>query len=99
MSGVKFDEDKVRMELLPPELLVGTAQILTFGAEKYSDRNWEEGMDWSRVFGALMRHMWAWWGGEHLDPETGASHLKHAACCIAFLMAYEERGTGKDDRP
>lgn len=98
MSGVKFDEDKVRMELLPPELLVGTAQILTFGAEKYGVRNWEGGMDWSRVFGALMRHMWAWWKGENLDPETGHSHLKHAACCIAFLMAYEERGTGKDDR-
>lgn len=99
MSGVKYDVGKVRMELLPPELLSGTATILTFGAEKYSDRNWEEGMKWSRVFGALMRHMWAWWGGEDNDPETGHSHLWHAACCIAFLMAYEQRQIGEDDRP
>ena len=46
-----------------------------------------------------MRHMWAWWRGETADPETGASHLHHAACCLAFLIAYEERKAGTDDRP
>lgn len=61
-------------------------------------RNWEAGMDWSRVFSALQRHTWAWWGGEDKDPETGFSHLEHAACCIMFLNAYEQRGIGKDDR-
>lgn len=65
---------------------------------RVGDRNWEHGMKWSRPFGALMRHMWAWWGGEPSDPETGRSHLWHAACCIAFLIAYEERGDGEDDR-
>lgn len=98
-EGRKDDAAKVRYELLPPELLDGVSQILTFGAAKYEDRNWEKGMKWSRVFGALMRHMWAWWGGQHTDPETGKSHLWHAACCIAFLMAYEARKIGEDDRP
>lgn len=96
--GVKFDSGKIRMELIPPELMVAVGTILTFGAEKYSSRNWEKGMDWSRVFGALQRHMWAWESGEDKDPETGESHLWHAACCIAFLVAYESRGVGKDDR-
>jgi len=68
----KDDTDKVRMELIPPELIVAVGDILTFGAEKYDDRNWEKGMKWSRVFGALMRHMWAWWSGENKDQETGA---------------------------
>lgn len=108
-EGLKFDTDKVRFELLPPELLYATATILTFGAKKYADRNWELGMNWSRVFGALMRHMWCWFGGKgptsknfvfgSTDDETGHSHLWHAACCLAFLIAYEERGTGVDDRP
>lgn len=97
-EGVKYDDGKVRMELIPPELLEGVGSILTFGAEKYDDRNWEKGMSWSRVFGALMRHMWAWWRGENTDPETGKSHLWHAGCCIAFLIAYESRGVGNDDR-
>lgn len=62
------------------------------------ERNWEKGMAWHRPFGALMRHMWAWWRGESDDPETGYSHLAHAACCIAFLLAYECRAIGTDDR-
>lgn len=62
------------------------------------ERNWEQGMSWGRVFAALMRHMWAWWRGEDKDPETGESHLWHAGCCIAFLIAYEARGVGTDDR-
>lgn len=97
-GGHKDDQGKVRMDLIPPELLEGVGDILTFGAEKYSERNWEHGMKWSRPFGALMRHMWAWWGGEDKDPETGRSHLWHAGCCIAFLIAYEARKTGQDDR-
>ena len=98
-EGVKFDNGKVRLELLPPELLFAIGTILTFGAIKYTDRNWELGMKWSRVFGAMMRHMWAWWRGENKDPETGYSHLWHAGACLAFLIAYEEREKGEDDRP
>jgi len=98
-QGIKYDQDKIRFELIPPELLIGVGEVLTFGAKKYSDRNWEKGMDWSRVYGALLRHLTAWWGGQDLDPETNKSHLWHAGCCLTFLMTYEQRQVGKDDRP
>lgn len=98
-EGLKFDDDKTPYHLLAPEFLEGTATVLKFGATKYGERNWEKGMNWSRPFAALMRHMWAWWRGENLDPETGLSHLHHAACCIMFLTAYENRKHGKDNRP
>jgi len=107
-EGHKDDSEKIRMDLLPPEFLFAVADVLTFGANKYGAYNWSKGLLWSRVFGALMRHMWSWWGGAapttksflfgDLDGETGKSHLWHAGCCIAFLIAYEERGTGTDDR-
>ena len=99
VEGRKDDGDKVRLELLPSEIIEALGKVLTFGAVKYDDRNWEKGMKWSRVFGAAMRHMWAWWRGEKADPETGYSHLWHAAACISFLVAYEERQVGEDDRP
>ena len=98
-EGRKYDSGKPRLDLLPPELLFGVSDILTFGAAKYGDRNWESGMAWSRVFAALMRHLWAWWRGDAADAETGKSHLWHAGCCIAFLIAYEARSAGTDDRP
>jgi len=98
-EGVKFDTDKPRMDLIPPEAMVALAQVLTFGAAKYSARNWELGMDWGRPYAAMLRHLMAWWGGEDKDPETGMSHMWHALCCAAFLVSFEERGIGKDDRP
>lgn len=99
-KGIKYDKGKVRLELYPPEALFATAQVLTVGATKYDARNWEEGLHFSRVFGALMRHLWAWWKGENTDPETGLNHLHHAGCCIAFLQTYVERKMlSFDDRP
>ena len=99
MTAWKQDAGKPRMDLVPHELPQGVADVLAFGAGKYGPRNWERGMDWGRVFGALQRHLWAFWGGEDRDAETGLPHTHHAACCIAFLMAYEARGVGVDDRP
>lgn len=98
MSGLKNDGEKVRWELVPPDAVNEVAKVLTFGAHKYADRNWEKGMEWSRVYGALQRHMAAWWGGEDTDSETGLSHLAHAGCCIMFLLSYEKRNVGLDDR-
>lgn len=100
VDGQKLDTGKVRLDLIPPELVFGVGKVLTFGAKKYSERNWENGIAYGRVFGAALRHLFSWWKGERLDPETGYSHLWHAACCIAFLIAYEERGMVQwDDRP
>lgn len=104
----KQDASKARIDLIAPEFVFATATVLTFGAAKYAERNWEHGMSWGRCFGAMMRHMWAWWGGagptrksflfgEH-DHETNMSHLWHASCCLMFLVAYEARQVGTDDR-
>jgi hypothetical protein len=98
-EGRKFDADKLPWHLLPPDAIEEIVRVLEFGANKYGDRNWEKGMAWNRPFAALMRHMWAWWRGEDRDPETGITHLAHAGCCILFLLAYERRGVGDDNRP
>lgn len=98
-EGIKHDKDKLPYELISPHALEAMATILKSGAEKYGDRNWERGMRWGRVFGAAMRHMWAWWRRDASDPETGKSHLWHALCCLMFLVHYEYTNTGSDDRP
>jgi len=99
MEGVKNDDGKPAFGLLAPEMLHGVSVILEYGARKYAARNWEKGISYTRVFGGLMRHLWAWWGGEKYDPETGYSHLWHTGCGIMFLIAYEARGMrGYDDR-
>lgn len=99
LEGRKDDSGKNRVDLLPVDALEEVSKVLTFGARKYADRNWEKGMAWSRVYGACIRHLWAFWRGEETDPESGLSHLAHAMCCVMFLLSYRLRSTPGDDRP
>lgn len=99
-TGIKKDEGKPRWELVPYDAVEGVVEILTFGAKKYDARNWEKGIAYGRVFGAIQRHLTAWWRGEDTDKESGRSHLDHAMCELMFLSAFEKRNmTQLDDRP
>jgi hypothetical protein len=98
VSGRKDDQDKPRTDLLPPGPLLAIAEILKFGADKYGDHNWRGGFDWSRPYAAALRHLLAWWNGEDKDPESGKSHLAHAACNLVFLLTFEQEGVGTDNR-
>jgi hypothetical protein len=97
-AGNKFDGNKNRLDLLSIQAMNGIAEVLTFGCKKYGDRNWEKGLSFSRVFGALLRHLFAWWIGKNNDDETGLNHLDHAACCLMFLQHFTKTKTGNDDR-
>ncbi len=91
--AIKFDGEKTRYDLFSPKTLELVGDVFTFGAKKYADRNWEKGMAWSRMFNAAMRHLWAFWRGDRLDPESQLPHLAHAAWCVLALLHYDECGT------
>jgi hypothetical protein len=97
--GLKYDSDKIRLDLLPIRPLEEIGRVLTYGAVKYSERNWEKGFSWSRPYAAALRHLFAFWNGETHDKETGLHHLAHAACCVIFLLEFHWSGAGRDDRP
>lgn len=91
MTGRKDDLGKVRYELIRPKAYELWARVLTYGADKYGDHNWElldnaEG----RYYGALIRHLEAWRRGQSLDEESGLPHLAHALTNIAILIELEE---------
>lgn len=97
-GGIKHDQGKLRLELVPFELVEAAAQAMGFGAAKYGDYNWQKGLVVSRVFAALLRHLYAWWKGQDLDEESGLSHLAHAAACLGFLTWYMKHRPDLDDR-
>lgn len=98
--GRKDDSGKLPWDLVPYDAIEAGVEVLQFGAKKYAPRNWEKGIIYSRLFSALLRHLFAWWRGENKDLETGLSHLAHAWCCLNFMLAFERRGrTDLDDRP
>ena len=62
-----------------------------YGNEKYHDPdNWQT-VEIDRYYSAAMRHLLAWRKGEDRDQESGYSHLWHAACNLAFMIALEDR--------
>lgn len=103
-KGVKL----ARFDLMPWTILKEIAEHFGRGARKYADRNWERGYAWSLSYGALHRHLEAFWDGEEwdddpslLDPD-GVVRSRHIiavawhALVLAFFSRYR-RGT--DDRP
>ncbi len=98
-TGAEKGRKLARFDLLPWKALTMLAEHFGRGAMKYEDRNWEAGYIWSLSFGALHRHLAAWWEGEDHDEETGSHHLAavawHALALLTFTWSHPEG----DDRP
>src|SRR5690242_1730956 len=84
LSGTKYDQGKLPLDLLDPLALEGLAEVLKFGASKYAAHNWRGGISWSRLLAALLRHTFAILRGERIDPESGLPHIDHVGCCCMF---------------
>jgi hypothetical protein len=97
-EGTKYDKGKNRYDLIDGYALDELAKVYTYGTVKYDDNNWRKGMKWSRIFGALMRHSWAFWKGEEIDPESGHPHMAHAAWQCLALLNYSKYRKKFDDR-
>lgn len=97
-SGYKLDTGKPRYDLIPFDLLDGEQKVWEFGARKYTAFNWRKGMPLSQPYNALLRHLFAYMGGEDNDPESGLSHLDHAACCLRMMQNTAKYYPQHDDR-
>ena len=97
-EAIKDDQNKIRMDLLPPDALNEIAKVLTYGANKYGKDNWANGFDYHRIYGALQRHLNAFWNGEDIDKDSNLSHLACAGANILILLSHTLRNIGNDDR-
>jgi hypothetical protein len=83
--------------LLPWLALAEVARLYAFGATKYEPHNWQRGYDWDLSFDSLLRHAFAFWGGENIDDETQCSHLAsvvfHALALMTFVDEHPELDT------
>jgi hypothetical protein len=98
-GGLRFNKGKLRYDLVHPRAHEDFVQVLTDGANKYFDRNWENGLTWTSVLASLKRHIAAIEKGEDFDPESGRLHIAHAACNVHFINAFYYIFPQGDDRP
>ena len=97
-TGGQKGQKLARFDLIPSEPLWELAEVYGRGARKYADDNWRKGYSWRLSFGALCRHLHAWWMGEKRD-ELGNHHLAQVAWHAFTLFTFEQFNLGTDDRP
>jgi hypothetical protein len=89
------------MKQLPLEGLAAGAAALEYGAQKYSDRNWEKGLPWQQMIDSLKRHIDDFERGRDYDDGSDGSGMHHVCMIMAgalMLSSSVIRGIGKDDR-
>ena len=88
---VKADAGKLRLSLVPTEIIKAIARIRMYGTEKYGDPdNWKN-VEAERYVDAAYRH-WLEFVKDHKsrDEESGLPHLWHCCCNLAFLCELED---------
>ena len=90
MKGIKNDEGKLRMDLIPYEAIEALALGFEDGSKKYGEHNWRGGINHSRLYAAALRHLVKYWNDETVDPESGLNHLCHAITNIAMMLGTPE---------
>lgn len=92
---MKFDGDKIRLDLIPPIAYRALGEVLTFGARKYKPNNWRNCKDLRRYEAAMLRHILAYQEGEIHDEESHMPHLWHALTNLVFIIELDDRNKAK----
>ena len=82
----KADAGKLRITLVPRQIIREIARVRMYGCEKYHDpENWKR-VEAERYKDAAFRHFLEYLDDPNgVDEESGLPHLSHLACNIAFL--------------
>lgn len=95
-----YGRAKPSLGLVPGTFMVETAKVFELGATKYGPFNWrKDPVEAETYMNAALRHLFSWFDGEDWDQESGASHLAHAAACLAILIDAEYNSRLIDNRP
>ena len=90
---LKADAGKLKITLVPREIIRAIARVRMYGNNKYPDggpENWKQ-VDPERYRDALCRHLIAYLDDPYgVDEESGLKHLDHIACNAAFLCELEK---------
>ena len=97
-GAVKADGNKIRVELIDPDFILGLGEVLTGALPDHGEHNWVKGFQWTRIIGSSMRHLLAIARGEDTDPDTGLLHAYHLGTNAMFLAYYCRTGAGTDNR-
>lgn len=97
-KAIKFDQDKPNMTHVPKDAMFAMAKAFTYGASKYSDDNFREGMAVRRSIAAALRHIYQALDDGDIDQESGCEHLGSAMASLAMALYTIHNKPEFDDR-
>lgn len=84
---IKADAGKLRLSLVPTEIIRAVARVREYGVNKYGASESWKSVEADRYKDALLRHILAYIDEPcGVDEESGLPHLEHVACNVAFLL-------------
>lgn len=97
-GGVRYNADKLRWSLVDFDALEDMVRVLEFGAKKYADNNWKNGLKTTEICESMIRHLTAYLRGENDDPESNLPHTGHILCNAMFLAYMHKYKSDFDTR-
>lgn len=98
-QGPKFDNSKIRLELIPVRAKRKIAETYMAGTCKYSEESHRTGFSNKRLLGAAERHLDELKFGFDIDEDTGCLHAAQVIfCMISYLENYFNDRQDLDDR-
>lgn len=90
-QNAKADAGKLRLTLVPRQIIKDIAETREYGLKKYTDpENWRK-VELERYRDALFRHLIAYLDDpDGVDEESGIKHYKHIATNVAFICELEK---------
>ena len=85
-KGIKHDTNKPNLALIPIEAIWALGESLTYGAKKYGDDNFREGLAVRRQLSAAIRHVYQALEQEDVDADSNCLHLGNAMASIAMAI-------------
>ena len=91
---------KAPMSTVSAAVLAEVGVGMLEGALKYGRHNYRGvGVRASVYYDATIRHLFSWWEGEDIDPDSQLSHVTKAICSLVVLRDAMIQDKCEDDRP
>jgi hypothetical protein len=90
---------KAPMSTVSAAVMAELGVAMLEGAAKYGRHNYRAvGVRASVYYDATLRHLFSWWEGESIDPDSGMSHITKAIASLVVLRDAMIQGMMTDDR-
>jgi hypothetical protein len=95
-----FGVAKPGFHAIPPVALIQLGAAMEEGRRKYGLTNWRDRkVSTSTYYNAALRHLFAYWDGETIDPVSLVTNLGHVMACCAIILDAAAQDMLIDDRP